>query len=856
MEVTNARDFVTHAVVGGMAAEAVGMDDSPEFMHVLSSTLYKDKPLAVVREVLCNAWDAHIEAGIMSIAVEVTLTPEKFIIRDFGEGIAREHIRTIYGIYGRSTKKKNKLVTGGFGLGSKSPWAYTDHFQVASHHQGEKTIYNMSKSSAQVQGKPMITPLVTVPTDESGLEVSINIKSRNDYHLFMNLVTRIAALGEMKVKLNGTLLKVVPFSKAEDGYLLVKKDILGDNRHSIFVRYGHVVYPVDDGELYESEMGKVTRFLNKFDNVNNWNNDGQKWAVVLFADASTLSITPSRESLSMTDESSKVIKALLKNFLGKIEGKIEKIVFPLNSQMIHSLAPMSPPSKLLNTKAELVDQAALPGKLDRPYIANVEELGATYMRRQYPDFPGFRVADLKERLDVLIDSQFGDTQLLRSYRRELQRSWINKHPVRAKETKRKFKNKTWNYDRRSNFVHRRILWPVLREFQRAGLQNRIPNLFVFEGTKYSRKPAIRPGAQRGAYGNWAQLTLFKHFGQPTLLETMPFLRKIAIVAYNRADIEDRAKNFPMVKHWFGDPKMSVACVIPRNNKKQTAQDAIAVFEKLGFIVLDLTRFHSWETHLQEEFEEKITERKAKAKPKPKKRLSGYPKLSQVLSLSRQSLDVARLYSDEAERLDKPEFIVLIPYRESGLEHIDGWDYGASCAIARLFGDRGVVVRSVVQQAKVQSLHPDAKPLLPWVLDQVLVAYQTNPKIEQYYRNSTQYSPIETEATKQIIRMIRRDDKLRKKFKLPAAPNEQTRDAIKIFESKNNRYSSHLAIQEIQKIIKPWKYSPELEAVLRIVRGNTLTELVDLDNIEQALKLDIESARKTTAREIFLLSLKG
>jgi hypothetical protein len=44
------------------------------------------------------------------------------------------------------------------GLGCKSPFAYTDNFQVTLFCDGVRTIYNMSKSSAAVGGKPSIVP--------------------------------------------------------------------------------------------------------------------------------------------------------------------------------------------------------------------------------------------------------------------------------------------------------------------------------------------------------------------------------------------------------------------------------------------------------------------------------------------------------------------------------------------------------------------------------------------------------------------------------------------------------------------------------------------------------------------------
>lgn len=854
MEVTNAKDFVTHAVVGGMAAEAVGMDDSPEFMHVLSSTLYRDKPLAVVREVLCNAWDAHIEAGITSIAVEVTLTPDKFIIRDFGEGISREMIRPVYGIYGRSTKKKNIFVTGGFGLGSKSPWAVVDHFQVTSCHQGEKTIYNMSKSSAQVGGKPMITPLASMPTDESGLEVSINLNNRHDHALYSKLVTKIAALGEMKVKLNGTLLKVVPFSKAEDGYIIVKRALLGELNNNVYVRYGHVVYPVDRDDAYRRELGQVDNFLITI-NPNRWGQNAEQWAVVLFAEPNTLSITPSRESLSNTEQSVKVMKELLSNFLKRIDGKIDEMVLPLNSQMLQTLPPMFPPKEVLSTETKLVNPAGLPGKDTQPYIPNLMQLGAAYMRQHYPDNRGFREADLKERLDIMIESQFGQTRLMKVLRSELQRTvYSKKSKHTAKTKKRRIVSGPWDYNRRTTWVHKKVLWPVAREFVEAGLQNRLNNLFVYEGKEHGRRPAVKPGAQWGPYGHWAQLTPFKHFKQPSLLQSMPFLRGLAIVAHNRADIEERLDKFPAVQHWFGDPDGCVACIIPRINKKQTAQEAIAVFEKMGFYVLDLTRFHSWEKHLEQDREEQAVQRKAAPKIK-KKKLVGYPTLSSALKLSQKAFDLDNLYSENATRLEQPEFVAVMPYRAE-FNQIGDWSHTASLSIARTFGHRGVAARSTSQEIKMLADNPGARTLVPWVLDQVLEAYKTNPDIEAYYRNSAKYMSSVDDTTKQVVRMIRADEKLRKRFKLQGILTTKAADCVRIFESKNSGYSSKAQIIEIRKLMIPWTPSPELEALLKIVRSNTRFELMDLDQMERHLKMDLETPLKTTARDILLLALKG
>lgn len=129
MRVTHSEDFVTHAVVGAMETKECQIAQTAEFFRVMSSSLYSDKPLAVARETLCNAWDAHIEAGCTDTPIKVTLTEDKLIIQDFGNGIPDDMIIPIYGTWGGSTKTDNDGVTGGFGLGCKAPFSIVDHFE-------------------------------------------------------------------------------------------------------------------------------------------------------------------------------------------------------------------------------------------------------------------------------------------------------------------------------------------------------------------------------------------------------------------------------------------------------------------------------------------------------------------------------------------------------------------------------------------------------------------------------------------------------------------------------------------------------------------------------------------------------
>jgi hypothetical protein len=107
MLVAHQSDHITHAVIGGKKSINFGISDDPAFFQILSSALYKDPMLAMVRETICNAWDAHIESSNTNKPVQITINDDYLIIQDFGNGIPDSLIGPIYGVYGASTKKND-----------------------------------------------------------------------------------------------------------------------------------------------------------------------------------------------------------------------------------------------------------------------------------------------------------------------------------------------------------------------------------------------------------------------------------------------------------------------------------------------------------------------------------------------------------------------------------------------------------------------------------------------------------------------------------------------------------------------------------------------------------------------------
>ena len=156
--------------------------NSAKAFSILSSVLYANKIRAVIRELSCNAVDSHAAAGKQDTPFDVhlpnTLSPH-FSIRDYGTGLSHEQVTNIYTTYFESTKTASNQFIGALGLGSKSPFSYTDNFTVTAIQNGRKGIYTAFINEA---GVPSIAQMMEEATDEpAGVEVKFSVNDRYDF---------------------------------------------------------------------------------------------------------------------------------------------------------------------------------------------------------------------------------------------------------------------------------------------------------------------------------------------------------------------------------------------------------------------------------------------------------------------------------------------------------------------------------------------------------------------------------------------------------------------------------------------------------------------------------------------------
>lgn len=136
-------DRIGDITVGNFSIEA-----NAKAFKILSSQIYSDNITPPIRELATNAWDSHVEAikrgndpkRPFEVHLPTVIEPW-FSVRDFGVGMSEEEINTIYTSYFKSTKTESNDYVGCLGLGSKSPFTYSDTFTVSSYQNGRMLIY-------------------------------------------------------------------------------------------------------------------------------------------------------------------------------------------------------------------------------------------------------------------------------------------------------------------------------------------------------------------------------------------------------------------------------------------------------------------------------------------------------------------------------------------------------------------------------------------------------------------------------------------------------------------------------------------------------------------------------------------
>lgn len=237
--------------------------NSAKAFNILSSGLYANKIKAIVRELSCNAVDSHVAAGKADVPFEVhipnSLEPH-FSIRDFGTGLSHEQVTQIYTTYFESTKTASNEFIGALGLGSKSPFSYTDNFTVTAIKDGIKGIYSAFING---EGVPSIALMMTEQTDDaSGVEIKFSVNDRYDFSKFKEEAREVYTYFKLKPTIKGCSDFSIPEREYDTKDVIPGVHVLSANGRgygrSVAIM-GNIAYPIDVPNA--AQLGNVGKLL-------------------------------------------------------------------------------------------------------------------------------------------------------------------------------------------------------------------------------------------------------------------------------------------------------------------------------------------------------------------------------------------------------------------------------------------------------------------------------------------------------------------------------------------------------------------------------------------------------------------
>lgn len=339
MELTSLASNVQLANVG--QTTGFTMEANEFSFRVLSDGLYQNKIGSMVREVTCNGLDSHVQAGKADVPVQLHLpdTYEPwFSVQDFGIGLDDRGVRQTFATYFRSTKRDDNKSIGAFGLGSKTPFAYTDAFTIVAIKDGKKRQYssfinesgipaiaNMggdfsaSYILADDDGKNAVavTDEWNETSEENGVKIIVPVTSSGDFRRFRTEVQNQLAFFEVKPGiLNCDSIEWMDWTHA-GAYMNLDNVLIGEYKYGttfngLWIVQGPVGYKADI-ELIKQHLSHDNReFLDLIGECG-----------ILRFELGQIEVTPSREGLSYSKKTTAAIEARLDSARVSMKGQIQ-----------------------------------------------------------------------------------------------------------------------------------------------------------------------------------------------------------------------------------------------------------------------------------------------------------------------------------------------------------------------------------------------------------------------------------------------------------------------------------------------------------------------------------------------------
>jgi hypothetical protein len=287
--------------------------------------LYRYKVAAIIRELSCNALDSHVDASNSEpfvIHLPTQIEPY-FAVEDFGTGMTPEQIGELYTGYFASSKTERNDQIGALGLGSKSPFAYTDMFTIDSVKDSIKSTYSAFLDQAGMPTYMLIKSEASA--QHSGVRITFPVPEKDFREFAIEAATVLWPFDANRPKITGAVKSFAEYTEDYSsavstfegpGWKIYKKypNVVDRKYHfdaGALVKMGNIVYPINS-LAQDQQFQDVIAYLNN--------------PLIIDMPLGSCDINPSREELSYDQLTKDNIHEALVNIHRELEKQVsEKI---------------------------------------------------------------------------------------------------------------------------------------------------------------------------------------------------------------------------------------------------------------------------------------------------------------------------------------------------------------------------------------------------------------------------------------------------------------------------------------------------------------------------------------------------
>ena len=294
---------------GEMEEQFFSIQDQGMIFDILRNKMYSNPILAICREISCNARDAQREVGASDIPIHIHLPNNLepyYKVKDFGPGISPDRMSNIFIKYTASTKRDDNVQTGGFGLGAKTPFSYSDSFSIITNHNGVQYNYSCNIDETKV-GKLML--MSESPTKEkNGTEIIIPVQPKN-FNEFNTWTEQACRHWEVKPIIKGGTVVWQEQKKVLEGVQWAITANTSWNKNILAVIDG-IEYPIDLAALRKYADAKLMDII--------------RGNIIMYFGVGELSLSASREQVYLDEKTQKRIGGKLKIIFDELRQNVEK----------------------------------------------------------------------------------------------------------------------------------------------------------------------------------------------------------------------------------------------------------------------------------------------------------------------------------------------------------------------------------------------------------------------------------------------------------------------------------------------------------------------------------------------------